>query len=210
MKKIFLSIPDFFIDSFSDKSDADCRELLRCIEIRAGAADIFVWLKQLRIAPYSYDFLDNRGIKSPGYIIENLPPLKINAHFLLAFHIFGFEENKFIAGRFCVPINPPVNRYIKEMFIEYRIQEHATNALLWCKVRVLVNRDTASKGFFHIFSVVNQFMTRRQLRKIKKLSEMLTVGEIKSGMYDLTNYYSESGLLWWLFCRRNNCKGLIN
>lgn len=204
-----LSTPDFFIDSLPDIHGTDCRELLRHIEIQAGASNIYVWLKQLRIAPYSYDLLDNRRRKSPGYIIENLPPLKVNAHFLLAFHIVGFEENIFIAGCFCVPINPPVNRYMKEMFIEYRIQELGTNARLWCKVKGWYNNDIATKGFFNVFSIVNLIMTRKQLRKIKKLSEMLSAGSIKKGTYDLTNYHPESGLHWWIFCRRKNCKGLI-
>ena len=209
MKKNNLSNPDFVIDSLADIHGTDCRELLRYIEIEAGASDIYVWLKQLRIAPYSYDFLDNRRRKSPGYIVENLPPLKVNTHFLLAFHIFRFEENKFIAGRFCVPINPPVNRYMKEMFIEYRIQELRTKAILWCKVKCWLNNDIASKGFFNILSVVNLIMTNKQLRKIKKLSEMLSESRIGKGIYELTDYHPESGLHWWIFCRRSNCKGLI-
>jgi hypothetical protein len=73
--------PSFFIDSLPGISDTDCRDLLRCVEIDAGASDIFVWLKQLRIAPYSYDFADNRCKKSTDFIIENLVPLKVNAHF---------------------------------------------------------------------------------------------------------------------------------
>ncbi len=210
MMKKYLSTPGFFVDLLPDISHTECRELLRHIEIRAGASDVYSWIKQLRIAPYSYDFLDNRGSKSPGYVIENLPPLKINSHFLLAFHIFRFEENKFIAGRFCVPINPPVNRYVKEMFIEYRIQELGTQVILWCKIKGWFHNNLASKGFFSIFSVVNLMMTRRQLRRIKKLSEMLAAGKIKKGKYNLSNFYSESGLLWWMFCRRSNCKGLIN
>lgn len=209
MMKKYLSSPGFFVDSLPDISNTECRELLRHIEIGAGACDIYNWLKQLRIAPYSYDFLDNRGSKSPGYIIENLPPLKINSHFLLAFHICGFEENKFIAGRFCVPINPPVNRYMKEMFIEYRIQELGTNVILWCKIKGWFNNDIASKGFFSVFSAANKIMMKRQLANIKSLSEMIAEGKIKIGIHDLTNYHPESGILWWVFCRRNNCKGLI-
>lgn len=207
-----LSSPGFYIDSLPDTRGADCRELIRHIQIRADASNIYVWLKQLRIAPYSYDLFDNRGRKSPEFIIENLPPLKGNAHFLLAFHIVSFEENKFIAGRFCVPINPPVNRFMKEMFIEYRIQElhePGTNARLWCKVRGWYNDDILSKGFFNVFAAVNLVMTKRQFRKIKELSERLTTGKVKSGIIDLSNYYPESGLFWWLFCRRTNCKGLI-
>lgn len=55
---------------------------------------------------------------------------------------------------------------------EYRIQELGTNAILWCKVKGWFNNDLASKGFFNIFSAVNKIMTKRQLRKIKSLSEM--------------------------------------
>jgi hypothetical protein len=79
--------PSFLIDSLPDISNTVCRELLRCVEIKAGSSDIFVWLKQLRISPYSYDFVDNRCKKSPDFIIENLPPLKAYAHFLLVFNI---------------------------------------------------------------------------------------------------------------------------
>jgi hypothetical protein len=209
MSKEYLSIPDFLVNSLPDISNTECRELIRHIEIQAGASDIYVWLKQLRVAPYSFDFLDNGGRKSPEYIIENLPPLRINSHFLLAFHIYGFEENKYIAGRFCVPVITPVNRYMKDMFIEYRIEESGTNARLWCKVRGWFNCDITSRGFFYIFSVVNLIMTKRQLVKIKKLSEMLRSGKIRNRTVDFKNYYSESGLLWWVFCRRKKCNGLI-
>jgi hypothetical protein len=204
-----LSIPYFFVDSLPCISNTYCRELFRCIEIRAEASDIFVWLKQLRIAPYSYDIIDNKGIKSPEFIIENLPPLKVNTHFLLAFHIFGFEENSFIACRFCEPINPPVNLYMKDLFIEYRIVEQGTKAILWCKIKGYFNNDISSKGFFFIFSAINKIMMTRQLKRIKKLSELLNIGKVETKMYDLKSYYPKSGIHWWIFCRRHNCKGLI-
>jgi hypothetical protein len=209
MKIKSLSVPGFFIDSLPDISNTVCRELLRCIEIRAHASDIFGWLKQLRIAPYSYDFLDNRFRKSPDYIIENLPPLKVNSHYLLAFHIFEFEENSFIVCRFCEPINPPVNLYMKGLFFEYRIVEQGTKTKLWCKIKGYFNTDISSKGFFFIFSVVNKIMMARQLKNIKRLSELLTLGKVEIKMYDLKSYYAKSGIHWWVFCRRHNCKGLI-
>jgi hypothetical protein len=209
MKRRSLSVPYFFIDSLPNISDTDCRELLRSIEIRAAASDIFVWLKQLRIAPYSYDFIDNRCRKSQDYIIENLPPLKVNTHYLLAFHIFEFEENSFIVCRFCEPINPPVSFYMKDLFIEYRIVEQGTKAKLWCKIKGYFNTDISSKGFYFIFSVVDKIMMARQLKNIKKLSELLTIGKVETRMYDLKSYYPKSGIHWWVFCRRHNCKGLI-
>jgi len=201
-------VPPFFIDSLTNSSNTDCRELLRCIEIHAHASDIFVWLKQLRIAPYSYDFIDNTGRKSPDFIIENLPPLKVNTHYLLAFHIFEFVENSFIACRFCEPINPPLNLYMTGLFIEYRIAEQGSRTKLWCKIKGYYNTDIFSKGFFFVFSVVNKIMITRQLKNIKKLSERLNIGKIETGMVDLNCCYAKSGIHWWLFCRRHNCKGL--
>ena len=209
MKIKSLTPPGFFVDSLPDISNTDCRELIRCIEIRADASDIFVWLKQLQIAPYSYDFIDNRFRKSPEYIVENLPPLKVNSHFLLSFHIFGFEENSFIVCRFCQPINPPMNRYMRDMFIEYRIAGQGTKTKLWCKIKGYINTDISSKGFFFIFSVMDKIMMARQLKTIKKLSELLAHGKVETKMYDLKSYYSKSGIHWWVFCRRNNCNGLI-
>jgi len=209
MKLKSFANPPFFVDSLPNISNTDCRELLRCIEVRANASDIFVWLKQLRIAPYSYDFIDNRGRKSPDYIIENLPPLKVNTHYLLAFHIFEFEENSFIACRFCEPINPPLTLYMKGLFIEYRIAEQGTRTKLWCKIKGYFNTDIASKGFYFIFSVVNKIMMARQLKNIKKLSERLNRGKVETGIVDLNNYVPKSGIHWWIFCRRHNCKGLI-
>jgi hypothetical protein len=203
------NIPYFFVDSLPDISNTDCRELLRCIEIRADASDIFVWLKQLQIAPYSYDFIDNRFRKSPEYIIENLPPLKVNSHYLLAFHIFGFEENSFVVCRFCEPINPPVNLYMKDLFIEYRIVEQGSKTKLWCKLKGYINTDISSKGFFFIFSVMDKIMMARQLKTIKKLSELLASGKVETKTYDLKSNYPQSGVHWWVFCRRHNCNGLI-
>lgn len=201
--------PSFYIDSLPGISGTGMRELLRYIDIRAGASDIFRWLKQLRIAPYSYDFIDNRFIKSPDFIIENLPPLKINSHFLLAFHIIEFEEDSFIACRFCEPINPPVDLYMGELCFEYRITAQGTGVRLWCKIKGCFNTNLSSKGFYAIFSAVNRIMMARQLKNIRKLSERLSSGKVETKMYDLKGSYATSGMHWWIFCRRHNCKGLI-
>jgi len=168
MKTKSLSIPSFIIDFTPEIPNTDCRELIRSIEISAEASDIFLWLKQLRVSPYSYDFLDNRFRKSPDFIIENLPPLKVNTHFLLAFHISEFQENSFIVCRFCEPVNPPVNLYMKDMLIEYRITKKGTKSILWCKIKGHFNTDIFSRGFFVIYSFVNKIMMTRQLKNIRK------------------------------------------
>lgn len=196
------------MDSLSEIPDTISRELLRCVKINANAPEIYAWLKQLRIAPYSFDWLDNRNRKSPDFIIENLPPLKLYTHFLLAFHITGFEENSFIVCRFCEPINPPLGRYMKALFLEYRISQQGSGTKLWCKIKGYLNRDISSKGFFVVFSLMNKIMMTRQLKNIKKLSEKLASGKIETKKYNLSTFFINSGWHWWFFCRHHNCKGL--
>lgn len=203
------SEPAFYLDNLPDLPGTDRRELIRSIEIKAEELHIYTWINQLRVAPYSYDFLDNRRKKSPYFIIENLPPLKINAHFLLAFHVYAFENNSFIVGRFCEPINAPVNRYIKGLYIEYRLLKKTDSCQLWCKVLGFVNRDVSSKMFFLIFSVINKIMMSRQLKTIMKLSEKMVSHNIGKKQYDFRDHYPQSGWHWWLFCRRSQCKGLM-
>ena len=203
------TLPVFYIDGIPDVIDTEQQELIRFININAEASIIFIWLSQLRIAPYSYDFIDNRCHKSPGFIIENLPALKVNNHFLLAFHIYAFEENSYLVGRYCDPINTPYNLCLKNLFIEYRLVEHRDKTQLWCKLKGDIRKGLFSKVFFIMFSVINKIMMTRQLKRIKRLSERLAEGEIERKTYTFKHNNKESGLHWWLFCRRHNCKGLI-
>lgn len=48
-----------------DLVPAPAVELWRGVTVDAPAAQVWPWLRQLRIAPYSYDWVDNLGRRSP-------------------------------------------------------------------------------------------------------------------------------------------------
>jgi len=148
------SLPVFYLDTLPDILNADRKELLRFIEIQADESHIFAWLNQLRVAPYSYDLVDNRCRKSPHYIIKNLPPIRINTHFLLAFHIQAFKENSFLVGRFCEPINTPLDSYINGLYIEYRLIRKEKKTELWCKVLGFVKEILIQECFSICFQLL--------------------------------------------------------
>ncbi len=52
----------FVCDNYLAHPDA---VYFRGVTVRATPERIFRWLCQLRVAPYSYDWIDNRGRRSP-------------------------------------------------------------------------------------------------------------------------------------------------
>jgi hypothetical protein len=47
----------------------------RAVTVRATPERVWPWLRQLRLAPYSYDWIDNRGRRSPRELRELADPV---------------------------------------------------------------------------------------------------------------------------------------
>jgi hypothetical protein len=80
-------------DGLIDRPD---RVLFRATDVAAPSRLVFRWLCQLRAAPYSYDWVDNRGRRSPKHLIEGLDELEIGQRFMTMFHLVSFEEGRSI------------------------------------------------------------------------------------------------------------------
>ncbi|MGV0811351.1 hypothetical protein ABQF34_05275 [Mycolicibacterium boenickei] len=68
----------------------------RAISIDAPPATVFAWLCQLRIAPYSYDLLDNIGRRSPRTRDPELTRLETGQRFMQMFTLRSFVEDEHI------------------------------------------------------------------------------------------------------------------
>jgi hypothetical protein len=77
----------------------------RAIGIDAPPSVVFAWLCQLRVAPYSYDLLDNFGRHSPRVRTPELTNLAVGQRFMRIFELFSFSADEHItlqAGRVTV------------------------------------------------------------------------------------------------------------
>ena len=73
--------------------DATVR-LIRAVDVDASAATVFAWLGNLRVAPYSYDLLDNWGRRSPRRLRTDLPPLAVGQRAVAIFDVLEVVDGE--------------------------------------------------------------------------------------------------------------------
>jgi len=131
----------------------------RGVDVGAPPEAVWPWVAQVRVAPYSYDWIDNRGRRSPRELL-GLPEPRVGERFTTA----GGRE----LGRI-VSVDPgrQLTGTIMGAFMSYVLvpQDHDMTRLL---LKVVIQAPRwAALGL----SVGDLIMARRQLLNLKQLAE---------------------------------------
>lgn len=157
---------DTYGESFSDA-------YFRGITIHAEPEIVFQWICQMRVAPYSYDWIDNFGRKSPQKIIPGLDQLEPGQKIMSIFNLIDFEQNKHLTLR----LNKRSLKIFSDTMISYRIFHQKYNV---CRllVKILVNYPKGIPGVLlqYILPFGDLVMMRRQLINFKTLCEQTRMG----------------------------------
>jgi hypothetical protein len=73
--------------------------LFRGVTIHASPEVVFRWLCQLRVAPYSYDLIDNFGRRSPQQLKPGLDQLSVGQDLMSIFDLVDFARNEHLTMR---------------------------------------------------------------------------------------------------------------
>lgn len=131
----------------------------RGVSVEAPVEAVWPWVAQVRLAPYSYDWIDNLGRRSPRDLVE-LPEPRVGDRFTAA----GGRQ----LGRI-VSVDPgeQLTGAILGAFMSYVLvpQDRRTSRLL-LKLVMRTNRLVAVG-----LSIGDLIMARRQLLNFKRLAE---------------------------------------
>lgn len=137
---------------------------VRCIDVSAPTHHVYRWLCQLTVAPYSYDWIDNLGRRSPTDLTAGAEQLALGQPFLI-FSITTFQPGHHITGR----SRPEFHRVYGDIAVSYqviRLSEDTTrlqaNACLARSTNPII-RIALAAG--------DKVMAGRQLAKLKILAE---------------------------------------
>lgn len=144
--------------------------LYRGVDISASAEVVFRWLCQMRVAPYSYDWIDNLGKRSPQKLIEGLDQLAVGQDVMSIFNLVAFARNEHITIR--MKPNTRSFRIFGDIAATYLIvPKTATTSRLLVKLAIRYTRSGPELMMRNFLPWGDLFMMRRQLLNFKKLAE---------------------------------------
>jgi Polyketide cyclase / dehydrase and lipid transport len=145
------------------------RTFLRAVDVAAPPAAVFRWLCQLKVAPYSYDWLDNRGRRSPRELTPDAERLAVGQRLMIA-RIVEFEPGRHITA---VSL-PAATAMFGAMSLTYQVTPAAGGSRLVACLDVTA-RSWAGRLRTDLLAIGDLVMMRKQLLNLKALAERSAV-----------------------------------
>ncbi|MFF8829421.1 hypothetical protein [Streptomyces sp. NPDC015131] len=152
---------------------------LRAVTVRAPAPTVFRWLCQLKVAPYSYDSLDNFGRRSPRTLTPGAELLETGQRVMTIFELVDFEPDRHLT---LLLTTPWAVRAFGDFALTYQVDpvDARTTRLV---VKMMVGRRPGRLGAARLRMMAwgDLFMMRRQLGTLRALAEGRAGGEPATG-----------------------------
>jgi hypothetical protein len=130
---------------------------------------VYRWLCQLRVAPYSYDWIDNWGRQSPRSLTPGLEDLAVGQRLCSIFELVSFERDRQLTMRVR-------SRRARQLFGEFAgtYSVEATDSgqtRLRGVFDVHYASTVAGRAFRHTLAWGDLVMMRKQFLNLKHLAE---------------------------------------
>jgi len=136
----------------------------RAIDVDAPAPMMWRWLCQLRVAPYSYDWIDNWGRRSPRELTPGLDNVALGQRALSFFEIADFEADRSITLH-------AKKSVFGELAVSYYVSPKIGDRCRVSVKLVVIYPHRIGRVMRHVPPVGDLIMMRKQLRTLKKFAE---------------------------------------
>ena len=147
--------------------------LYRGITINASLKTVFRWLCQMRVAPYSYDWIDNLWRLSPQQLTPGLENLVVGQEVMRIFNLVAFEQDHHLTIR--VKQRSDAFKMFGDIAVSYLIAPLVTDSSSSCRLLVKLVAtypyDVRGRVMRALLPWADLIMMRRQLLNIKRLAE---------------------------------------
>lgn len=141
---------------------------IRSIDVAAPAPRVFRWLCQLRIAAYSYDWLDQGGRRSPRVLTPGLENLAPGQEFMKIFRLESFAVDRHITLALASPAR---RRAVGDLVVTYAVEALGTDR---CRLTATVTVPSKPGFFWRLMikglEIGDGIMMRKQLRTVRALA----------------------------------------
>jgi hypothetical protein len=144
----------------------DALLLTRAISVGAPPGLTWRWLCQVAVAPYSYDWIDNRGRRSPDALTPGADRLVVGQPMAVVFRLTSFEDGH----HWTALTSPRGQRMFGPVAMTYAAEPAGPGS------RIVVRLAAAADGPLrraraHALAWGDLVMMRRQLLNLKALAE---------------------------------------
>ena len=140
--------------------------LTRGISVAAPAAVTWRWLCQVAVAPYSYDWIDNRGRRSPDTLTPGADELEIGQAMAVVFRLTSYDDGH----QWTALTGPRGERLFGPVALTYAAEPHRAGSRIVCRIAAAAGGPLA-RARAHALAWGDLVMMRRQLLNLKALAE---------------------------------------
>ena len=142
--------------------------LFRAITIAAPPALVYRWLTQIRVAPYSYDFIDNFGRTSPPRLTPGIDVLAVGQRAMIIFKIAAFEPGRSLS----LELDSRAYAVLFGALLgTYRVDEIPGGSRLISKILVRYPPNAYGRALRAVLPFLDLVMFRKQLLTLKRYAE---------------------------------------
>lgn len=140
--------------------------ITRAVAVDAPAATTWRWVCQLAVAPYSYDWIDNRGRRSPRELTPGAEELRVGQRMVMVYDLTEVEPGRQWSG----VTHPAASRLFGTIAVTYAVVPDAAGCRLLCRM-VVPAGSRLERLRAHALAWGDLVMMRRQLLTLGALAE---------------------------------------